>query len=86
MHSVILIRDTLHPILHSRVGPDQFVSRIHRLREDARFKNVGPDVLEFRDDVDGISLEDGVWFDWALVEFIRNSYCPWLPFTLCSPV
>jgi hypothetical protein len=39
-----------------------------------RFKNVGPDVLEFREDVDGVTLESGVWFDWPLVEFIRNSY------------
>lgn len=39
-------RATMHPILHSRIGPDQFAARLHRLRDDARFKAVAPDVLE----------------------------------------
>ena len=67
----------MHPILHSRVGPDQFVNRILRLREDVRFKNVGPDVLEMNeDDPDSQEWrEDGFWFDWSFVEFVRNNYC-----------
>lgn len=78
---------TLHPILTSRIGPDQFVSRIARLREDPRFKNVGPDILERATDVEGdeSGLEDGFWFDWAFIEFVRNNYrarvrsiCAWL--------
>ncbi|KAJ9098126.1 hypothetical protein QFC21_004455 [Naganishia friedmannii] len=39
-------RSTLYPILHSRIGPDQFVSRMARLREDARFKAVQPDQFD----------------------------------------
>lgn len=66
-------RATLHPILQSHVGPDVFANRILRLREDVRFKNVGPDVLELSDDAD--AAEDGVWFDWAFVEFLKNNYC-----------
>ena len=31
----------------SRIGADQFVARIARLREDDRFKDAGPDVLKF---------------------------------------
>lgn len=73
----VFARQTMHPILHSRVGPDQFVNKISRLREDHRFKNVGPNVLEMNDaDMDGQDwLEEGLWFDWPFVEFIRNNYC-----------
>ena len=74
----------MHPILHSRVGPDQFVNRVTRLREDVRFKNVGPEVLEMNEhDQDVQDLrEDGFWFDWAFVEFARNGYCESEGFTL----
>lgn len=67
----------MHPILHSRVGPEQFVNKISRLREDARFKNVGPDILEMNDaDAEGQEwLEEGLWFHWPFVEFTRNNYC-----------
>lgn len=69
-------RATLHPILQTRVGPDVFANRILRLREDVRFKNVGPDVLEMSDEDDaaGTGAEDGVWFDWPFVEFLKNNY------------
>ncbi|MBW0473962.1 hypothetical protein O181_013677 [Austropuccinia psidii MF-1] len=75
-------RATLQPILQSRVGSDQFVNMILRLREDPRFKNVGPDVLEwsslslltsgFLDD--GSQQNEGLWFDWPFVEFFKNNY------------
>ncbi|PLW51949.1 hypothetical protein PCASD_00881 [Puccinia coronata f. sp. avenae] len=73
-------RSTLQPILHSRVGPDQFVNRILRLREDPRFKNVGPDVLELNlqtpasSDPSTVDNQPGVWFDWPFVEFLKNHY------------
>lgn len=66
-------RATLHPILQNHVGPDVFANRILRLREDVRFKNVGPDVLELSDDDE--ANEDGIWFDWSFVEFLKNNYC-----------
>lgn len=69
-----MTRATLHPILQSRVGPDVFANRILRLREDVRFKNVGPDVLEMLDE-DDLDNEDGLWFDWPFVEFLKNNYC-----------
>lgn len=39
-------RATMHPILHSRIGADQFAVRINRISEDVRFREVTPDVLE----------------------------------------
>ncbi|GAA5849938.1 hypothetical protein JCM8547_000958 [Rhodosporidiobolus lusitaniae] len=73
-----ITRETLHPILQSRVGPDQFVSRILRLREDPRFRNVGPQVLELIDEddasADDLGEEDGLWFDFAFVEFLKTNY------------
>lgn len=74
-------RATLHPILHSRIGPDQFVSRMARLREDPRFRAVQPDAFDTdgdeatapppeHDDDEGLEL----WFDWAFVDFWKNHY------------
>lgn len=57
-----------------------------RLREDARFKAVGPDTLVVDVTVDegavpgqvGESATDGegeIWMDWAFVEFWKETYC-----------
>lgn len=73
-------RATLHPILHSRIGPDQFVSRMARLREDPRFRAVQPDTFEEGaqppEDTPEPEVEDDVelWFDWAFVDFWKNHY------------
>ncbi|KIR59331.1 hypothetical protein I314_04848 [Cryptococcus bacillisporus CA1873] len=76
-----ITRATLHPILHSRIGPDQFVSRMARLREDPRFRAVQPDDFELTsllssqptmEDEDEENME--VWFDWAFVDFWKNHY------------
>ncbi|CAH7688088.1 p115 like vesicle tethering protein [Phakopsora pachyrhizi] len=77
-------RVTLQPILQSRIGPDQFVNRILRLREDPRFKDVGPDVLELNilisqsaeESFDSLQerLSKELWFDWPFVEFVKNNY------------
>lgn len=74
---LLACRETLHPILQSRVGPDQFVSRILRLREDPRFRTVGPNVLELSDDdevLDDVGEGDGLWFDFTFVEFLKTNY------------
>jgi hypothetical protein len=52
-----ITRSTLYPILHGRIGPDTFVSRMAGLREDERFKVVGPETGEFDLPVD--EEEDG---------------------------
>ncbi|GAA5978532.1 hypothetical protein JCM11641_007976 [Rhodosporidiobolus odoratus] len=73
-----ITREMLHPILQSRVGADQFVSRILRLREDPRFRNVGPTVLELIDEddasADDLGEEEGLWFDFGFVEFLKTNY------------
>ncbi|KAL1411603.1 Vesicle-mediated ER to Golgi transport protein [Vanrija albida] len=77
-------RATLHPILHSRIGPDQFVSRMARLREDPRFRAVQPDAFDTEGDnaTDAAQVQDNeeedegleLWFDWAFVDFWKNHY------------
>ncbi|EJT45264.1 transporter [Trichosporon asahii var. asahii CBS 2479] len=74
-------RATLHPILHSRIGPDQFVSRMARLREDPRFRAVQPDTFEEGAQPPDESAPEPetdedveLWFDWAFVDFWKNHY------------
>ncbi|KAJ1022302.1 hypothetical protein NDA13_005213 [Ustilago tritici] len=43
---VAVTRATMHPILHSRIGADQFAVRIARISDDVRFRQVTPDILE----------------------------------------
>ncbi|ODO08414.1 hypothetical protein L198_00144 [Cryptococcus wingfieldii CBS 7118] len=78
-----ITRATLHPILHSRIGPDQFVSRMARLREDVRFRAVQPLDFELDEQVAQQQSHQGeeeadedveVWFDWAFVDFWKNHY------------
>lgn len=83
-------RATLQPIFHKRIGADTFVSRMARLREDSRYKAVGPETLvvdvTVEDPGAGMlshkgALEDAtdgegeIWMDWAFVEFWKEHYC-----------
>ncbi|CEH12162.1 related to transport protein uso1 [Ceraceosorus bombacis] len=70
-------RGTMHPILNTRIGPDQFAARLARLRDDVRIKDVGPDVLETISSRGGGPIEtseDGLWFDWPFVEWLKNNF------------
>ncbi|CUA67014.1 Intracellular protein transport protein USO1 [Rhizoctonia solani] len=80
-----ITRATLYPILHSRIGTDVFISRMARVREDERFKAVGPDTPvipaglglseEPQPDEDGEIVGGDVWLDWGFVEFWKgNAY------------
>ncbi|KAG8862622.1 hypothetical protein FRB96_001181 [Tulasnella sp. 330] len=82
-----ITRATLQPIFHKRIGADTFVSRMARLREDARFRAVGPEtlvvdvVLEDATPVPGVVVgedatdgEGEIWMDWAFVEFWKEHY------------
>ncbi|KAG9002818.1 hypothetical protein FRB94_003621 [Tulasnella sp. JGI-2019a] len=82
-----ITRATLQPIFHKRIGADTFVSRMARLREDARFRAVGPetlvvdvvleDVSPVAGAVAGEDATDGegeIWMDWAFVEFWKENY------------
>jgi hypothetical protein len=64
-----------------------------RLREDERFKAVGPDttVLSYpasthlqpglKPEFDG---EGEIWFDWAFIDFWKSNYCS--PFLYCQKI
>ncbi|KDQ20259.1 hypothetical protein BOTBODRAFT_27675 [Botryobasidium botryosum FD-172 SS1] len=68
-----ITRATLHPIIHSRIGTDTFVSRIARLKDDARFQGVGPEVaIVTADEAEGDG-EAEVWLNWAFVDFWKGS-------------
>jgi intracellular protein transport protein USO1 len=74
-------RATIAPILN-RLGVDSLIGRLARLREDERFKAVGPDsiVLPYptpsypglKPESEG---ESEIWFDWAFVDFWKSNYC-----------
>ncbi|KAF9508661.1 hypothetical protein BS47DRAFT_1350130 [Hydnum rufescens UP504] len=75
-------RSTLHTIIHSRIGLDNFTSRIARVRDDVRFKALSVDTPIVFFDADGYEVpadspdaRPTVWLDWTFVEFWRsNSY------------
>lgn len=76
-------RATIRPLL-DRLGVDTLIGRMSRLREDERFKSVGPDsiVLPYPTPAnaqiglrpEGID-EGEIWFDWAFVDFWKSNYC-----------
>lgn len=76
-------RTTIYPILN-RLGVDTLVGRMARLREDDRFKAVGPDsvVLQYpsasylQPSLKPETEDEGeIWFDWAFVDFWKSNYC-----------
>ena len=72
-------RSTIYPLL-TRLGIDLLVGRITHLRDDDRFKAVGPDTLVLPYPNQGITNSDGekeaeIWFDWAFVDFWKSNYC-----------
>jgi hypothetical protein len=80
---VIFCRATIHPIL-TRLGVDTLVGRMARLREDERFKAVGPENVVLPYPVSSYlqpglkpeSDDEGeIWFDWAFVDFWKSNYC-----------
>ncbi|PSS32164.1 hypothetical protein PHLCEN_2v2072 [Hermanssonia centrifuga] len=71
-------RSTIYPIL-TRLGIDMLVGRITHLRDDDRFKAIGPDTLVLPYPSQGITNSDGekeaeIWFDWAFVDFWKSNY------------
>ncbi|KAG6918883.1 hypothetical protein DXG01_010947 [Tephrocybe rancida] len=78
-----ITRATIYPILN-RLGVDTLVGRMARLREDERFKAVGPDtvVLPYasasylQPSLKPETEDEGeIWFDWAFVDFWKSNYC-----------
>jgi hypothetical protein len=88
----LFCRATINPILN-RLGVETLIGRMARLREDDRFKSVGPDAvvlpypgpahLQLQHGLKGGEAEkekEGeIWFDWAFVDFWKSNYCKALP-------
>ncbi|KAI0919128.1 hypothetical protein AcV5_002123 [Taiwanofungus camphoratus] len=81
-----ITRATIYPIL-TRLGVDMLIGRITHLRDDDRFKTIGPDTLVLSSPSALIHLhqaptgslksesEQGeMWFDWAFVDFWKSNY------------
>ncbi|KAF7350880.1 hypothetical protein MSAN_01650100 [Mycena sanguinolenta] len=84
-----ITRATIYPILN-RLGVETLIGRMARLREDERFKSVGPDavVLPYPSASAAQHLqqlqkgagesekekEGEIWFDWAFVDFWKSNY------------
>ncbi|CAI2165377.1 13414_t:CDS:10, partial [Funneliformis geosporum] len=67
-----ITRSTLQPILLSRIGFDQFVNRITRLRESTHFKHA-TQYLQILPETAVKGLPN-LYFDYAFVEFFKNNY------------
>ncbi|KAF7782771.1 hypothetical protein Agabi119p4_2147 [Agaricus bisporus var. burnettii] len=78
-----ITRSTIHQIIN-RLGIDNLVGQIARLREDDRFKAVGPDNVVL---VSPFTTKSGptvpnqtpheeaeMWFDWAFIDFWKSNY------------
>ncbi|KAH8103420.1 p115 like vesicle tethering protein [Cristinia sonorae] len=78
-----ITRATIHPIIH-RLGIDLLVGRVTHLRDDDRFKAVGPDTLVLPYPNSSIvtiaaapkeaEKEAEIWFDWAFVDFWKSNF------------
>ncbi|KAJ7023419.1 p115 like vesicle tethering protein [Mycena alexandri] len=76
---------TIYPILN-RLGVETLIGRMARLREDDRFKSVGPDTVVLPRPTaqhliagpKGVEAEKDkegeIWFDWAFVDFWKSNY------------
>ncbi|KAL4400429.1 Vesicle-mediated ER to Golgi transport protein [Malassezia pachydermatis] len=66
----VLTRSSMHPILMTRIGVDQFSTRILAVKSDARFTSCTPETLE-----DVLTTESPtLWFTWPFVEFWKDNY------------
>lgn len=70
VHDGALTRATMHEILHTRIGADQFSTRVGGVKSDPRFAQVTPEVLEDVLTADAPSI----WFTWSFVEFWKDHY------------
>ncbi|EKM53779.1 uncharacterized protein PHACADRAFT_98431 [Phanerochaete carnosa HHB-10118-sp] len=76
-----ITRTTIYPIM-TRLGIDLLVGRITNLRDDDRFKAIGPDTFVLSYPHQGGHPANGegekeseVWFDWAFADFWKSNYC-----------
>ncbi|KAH7912734.1 p115 like vesicle tethering protein [Hygrophoropsis aurantiaca] len=74
-----ITRSTIHPII-SRLGVDTLIGQMTLVREDERFKAIGPDsmVLPYSTHaplgINPADTEGEIWFDWAFVDFWKSNH------------
>ncbi|CAJ0896452.1 3406_t:CDS:10 [Entrophospora sp. SA101] len=68
----LISRSTLQPILHNRIGVDQFINRITRLRESPHFKHASQYLQVFLEE--GAKGLPNLYFDYTFVEFLKDNY------------
>ncbi|KIY69815.1 hypothetical protein CYLTODRAFT_372068 [Cylindrobasidium torrendii FP15055 ss-10] len=77
-----ITRQSTHTILQ-RLGIDALVGCVSRLREDDRFKTVGPDTSVYTYPPPSLVAAPGqqpkepegeIWFDWAFIDFWKSNY------------
>ncbi|BFZ63255.1 Vesicle-mediated ER to Golgi transport protein [Saitoella coloradoensis] len=64
-------REKLHSMLVDRIGKDQFVNRIARLRQSPEFRDLTVDFAFSSTDSQGLP---NVYFDLTFVEFLKDNY------------
>ncbi|KAJ3575282.1 hypothetical protein NP233_g1210 [Leucocoprinus birnbaumii] len=77
-----ITRNTIHQIIN-RLGIDNLVAQVARLREDDRFRAVGPDSVVQASPLTTKPVapqktadqeEAEIWFDWAFIDFWKSNY------------
>ncbi|KAH7921643.1 hypothetical protein BV22DRAFT_1038405 [Leucogyrophana mollusca] len=74
-----ITRATIYPIIN-RLGVDNLVGQMTRVREDERFKAVGPEAMVLSYPMHAplganpADAEGEIWFDWAFVDFWKSNH------------
>ncbi|KAL5531786.1 USO1 [Sanghuangporus sanghuang] len=74
-----ITRSTIHSII-TRLSADALIGRMARVREDERFRAIGPEeiVLPYRfpamHSAPAEEVEVEIWFDWPFVDFWKSNY------------
>ncbi len=75
-------RDTIYPIIN-RLSVDILVGKMVKIRDDERFKVVGPDSMVMPYNPTALQPvvtkstpveEAEIWFDWTFVDFWKSNY------------
>ena len=85
MGPVACSSSTTYPII-SRLTVDALVGHMTRVREDDRFKSVGPESMVLSYPAGPALLASGqrtqdqeqegeIWFDWAFIDFWKSNHC-----------
>ena len=69
------LRTSIHAILN-RLGVDNLIGRMSRVKDDARFRSINPeDMVIAHPRGSGSEADFEIWFDWGFVDFWKSNYC-----------